>query len=43
MIYKNMENKFKYLNLSNEWFKKNYKSTPMLTYSVGWSMIDPVF
>lgn len=33
----------KYLNLSNEWYKKNYKSAPMLTYYVGWSTIDPVF
>jgi len=37
------EKKEQYLHLINEWYKKNYKSAPMLTYYVGWSTMDPVF
>jgi hypothetical protein len=32
-----------YRELSNKWYKKNYQSAPMLTYPIGWSMIDPIF
>ena len=37
------EKKEEYLRLSNEWYKKNYKSAPILTYYVGWSTMDPFF
>jgi len=33
----------KYISFLNDWYKKNYQSTPMITYPIGWSMIDPIF
>ena len=46
LIYKNnlsKEQKEEYLRLSNDWYKKNYKSATILTYYVGWSTMDPFF
>ena len=33
----------KALELVNEWFKKNNKEAHLLYYSIGWSIIDPIW
>jgi len=28
--------------IRNTWYQQNYKSAPMITYSAGWDLVDPV-